>query len=241
MYKVVFHRLIWFPYRPEHALVGPLLMALLFLVAATGAIKAIDIFTSLGTQAVGHEARITVVVLLLCLVVCINAARADYISVVAAILPCLVTVLVVTVLSLLGTWPRSDMNAALMQASVSAFAALSLIGRLVQSGGPDLGKIGVLWRRAKAHVRRLKDTDVQKTDFKVKRAELVEDVESLAKELKEAASQLVEPGLPRGVEKKLRSFIAYSKMASHADFMAAATQGQESLVETLTVLNQGLR
>jgi len=240
VYKIVLHRLIWFPYRPEHALVGPLLMALLFLVAATGAIKAIDIFTSLGSQAAGHETRITVIVLLLCVAICINSARADYISFVAAAIPCLVTVLVVTGLSLIGTWPKSNLNAALMQASVSSFAALSLIGRLVQSGGPDLGKIGVYWRRAKARARRLKDADVSKPDFKVKRAELVEDVEALAKELKDAAPQLIDPELSKGVEKKLRSFIAFSKMASHSDFLSAVAKGQESLVETLTILNQGL-
>lgn len=240
MYKIVLHRLIWFPYRPEHALVGPLLMALLFLVAATGAIKAIDIFTSLGSEAAGSETYITITVLFLCLTICINAARTDYISLVAAAIPCLVTVLALTALSMIGTWPKSNFGAAVVQASVSSFAALSLIGRLVQSGEPDLGKIGVHWKHAKALVRRLKAKDVNESDFKVKRAALVGDVELLAKELNDAAPQVIDPGLCKEVATRLQSFVAFSKMASHLDFFKVVTEGQESLAKTLEMLNQGL-
>jgi hypothetical protein len=240
VYKIVLHRLIWFPYRPEHAVMGPLLVALLFLAASTGAIRAIDIFTSFGSQAAWNETNITIAVLLLCVAVCINAARTDYISFVAAAIPCLVTVLVVTALSMIGTWPKSNFSTAVVQASVSSFAALSLIGRLVQSGGPDLGKIGVYWRHAKARVRRLKAKDVSEPDFKTRRAALVGDVELLAKELKDAAPQVVDSALCMEVEKKLLSFVAFSKMASHPDFFTAATEGQQSLAKTLEMLNQGL-
>lgn len=240
MYKILFHRLIWFPYRPEHALLGPLLMALLFLVAATGAIRAIDIFTSFGSQAAGNETYVTIAVLFLCLLICINAARTDYISLVAAMIPCLVTVLVVTALSMIGTWPKSNFNTAMVQASVSSFAALSLIGRLVQSGGPDLGKIGVYWRHAKARVRHLKAKDVNEPDFKMKRAALVRDAELLAKELKNAAPMVVDPQLCKEVENRLQTFVGFSKMASHPDFFKAVTEGQQSLASTLRTLNQGL-
>ena len=219
---------------------GPLLMVLLFLVAATGAIKAIDIFTPFGSQVAGNETYITITVLFLCLAMCTNAARTDYISFVAAAIPCFVTVMVFTALSMTGTWPKSSFSAAVMQASVSSFAALSMITRLVQSGGPDLGKIGVYWRSAKARVRHLKAKDVNEPDFKTKRAALVGDVELLAKELKDAAPQVIDPGLCKEVEKRLQSFVAFSKLASHPDFFKAAADDQQSLATTLSMLNQGL-
>jgi hypothetical protein len=242
VYKVVIHRLIWFPYRPEQALAGPLLMALLFLVAATGVIKAIDIFTPfVSTQAVGSETWIIAVVIGLCLVICIVAARSDYIAIVAAVIPCLNTVLIVTALSLIGTWPKSTFKLALVQASVSSFAALSLAGKLVQSGGPDLGNIGVHWRHAKSRLRQLLNADIDSPDFKMKRAQLVQDVGLLAKALTDAAPQVIDPEMCNEIAKRLESFLVFARLAEHADFVDALTKGRQPLRETLQMLNEGLR
>jgi len=240
VYKSVIHRVIWFPYRPEQALLGPLLLAFLFLVASTGAIKAIDIFTSFGSAVAGHEVRITLLVLLLCLVTCIIAARSDYISVVAAVVPCIVTVVAVTALSLIGTWPKSGASAAVLQASVSSFVALSLIGRLVQSGGPDLGAIGVYWRHLKRGVRAMKVENISAPHFKSERAALVRDAELLAKGLNDAAPHLIDPNLCEQTAKCLDSFVAFSAMASHSDFYKAVKEGPQSLARALEKLNQGL-
>ena len=239
MHKTRVHEIVWFPFRPEQKFVGPLLILLLLIVGATGIIKSVDVYTSfVSNNVVGSGPWILILVLALCLVACINAARSDYISILAALLPCAVTILLIVAISLFITSPKIDTKSALVQAAVGAFVSLGLIGRIVQSGGTDLGKLGTLCRRTKEQITRVSRTAPTDDSFAVQRAELVKDVRQLAAAIQEAAAEVVSRASSQRVADRLQEFIDRSKLVDHADFQRDVLEGPTALKTTLEMIGE---
>jgi hypothetical protein len=212
VYKTALHQAVWFPYRPEQRFMGPLLVVLLLAIGSTGTVKTIDIFTSfISSGSAGHEAYLTVLLFFLCLAMSINAARCDYFSACSAILPCMNTVFIIAVLTFFFIFPVSHAKTAFVQAGISTFATLALIGRFVQSGGADLGKLGTLCRRAKGRVQKMSKEAIDSPDFAEHRVDLVADIEALAKAIKETEPEVVCGSLCHETVDKLDEFISRSK------------------------------
>ncbi|EJN09823.1 hypothetical protein PMI42_06513 [Bradyrhizobium sp. YR681] len=236
MYKTRIHEIIWFPYRPERTLIGPLLLLLLIAVGATGAVNAIDLFGLINSSVAknaGNLASWTVVVLLvLCLIFCIYSARQDYMSVYAALLPCFVTTAVIVALSLYLISGKLDKKS-LFQAAAGALGSLMFVGRVVQSGGIDLGALGAIRRRIEHKIQLCLQTPVTDSSFSTPRKELVDDVRKLADELKKAAPEIVGQTSAEKAIKSLQDFLGRSDMVSHDDFLQDLNEGKDSLVQVL--------
>lgn len=236
MYKTRIHEIIWFPYRPEWKLIGPLLVLLFLAVAATGLVNAIDLFglfSSIVAKNAGNLAPWTVIVLLvLCLVFCVYSARSDYISIYAALLPCFVTTVVIVSLSLYLTSKTIDMKS-LFQAATGALGSLMFTGRIIQSGGVDLGALGAIRRRIEHKTQLCLQTPIADNSFSLRRKELVEDVRKLTDDLKKAAPETVDQTSAEKAIKSLQNFLARSEMVNHDDFLQDLSEGQDSLVRAL--------
>ncbi|WP_426407905.1 hypothetical protein [Bradyrhizobium ganzhouense] len=236
MYKTRIHEIIWFPYRPEWKLIGPLLVLLFLAVAATGLVNAIDLFglfNSIVAKNAGNLASWMVIVLLaLCLVFCVYSARSDYISIYAALLPCFVTTLVIVSLSLYLTSKTIEMKS-LFQAATGALGSLMFTGRVIQSGGVDLGALGAVRRRIEQKTQSCLQTPISDSSFSSRRKELVEEVKKLSDELKKAAPETVNQTLVEKAIKSLQGFLARSEMVNHDDFLQDLSEGNDSLIQVL--------
>ena len=220
MFKIGLHRIVWFPYRPEGRLIGPLLTVLLLAVGSAGIVKAIDIFTPYNPlQSATSENEMIILLFVLCVVVSIAAARNDYLSVNFAIFPCIVSVTIVAGSTLFLTKPKSDWRSAALQAGVSTVATLGLISRYVQSGGVDLGKLGALIRRTTDRATRILNVPTVSPMFEPSRAELLIDVETLAKDLRQAASEVIHSQRWLETADQFDGFVRRSKMVDHDDFL----------------------
>jgi hypothetical protein len=238
VYKTRFHEIIWFPYRPELKLIGPLLVLIFIAVAATGVIRTVDIFSSFTAKDTGGLGPwIVILIIAACLAVCVYSARLDYFSVFAALLPCFVTTLVIVALSLYLTSRQIDTKS-LLQASAGALASILFTGRLVQSGGIDLGKIGTVYRRTKRKAKLSLQTSVAENIFTTRRAELTKDVEELADELETAAPETVDRTSSEKAVALLKAFLERSKLVDHADFLHDINEGKGSLMETLELVGK---
>jgi hypothetical protein len=238
VYKTRIHEIIWFPYRPEMKVIGPLLALLFIGVAATGIASSVNLFTSFTANSASNLAPWTVaLVLVVCLVVCVFFARMDYISVYAALLPCFVTTLAIVVLSLYSTSPKLDTKS-LLQAAAGALASLLFTGRVIQSGGVDLGKLGATCRRTKRKARLCLQTSAAESSFANRREELVQDVRELTDDLKKAASETVDQASAETVIKSLQDFLDRSALVDHADFLRDVGEGPKSLIETLKLVGK---
>ncbi|MBR1092721.1 hypothetical protein JQ621_35255 [Bradyrhizobium manausense] len=236
MYKIRIHEIIWFPYRPEWKLIGPLLVLLFLAVAATGLVNAIDLFglfNSITAKNAGNLAPWMVIVLLvLCLVFCVYSARSDYISIHAALLPCFVTTVVIVSLSLYFTSKTIDMRS-MFQAATGALGSLMFTGRIIQSGGVDLGALGAIRRRVEQKTQACLQTPVADSSFSSRRKDLTEDVKKLADELKKAAPETTDQTSVEKAIKSLQNFLARSELVDHYDFLQDLREGEDSLIRAL--------
>lgn len=236
VHKTRIHEIIWFPYRPEWKLVGPLLVLLFLAVATTGLVNAIDLFglfnSIVARNASNLASWMVVLLLMLCLIFCVYSARLDYISVYAALLPCFVTTLVIVSLSLYFTSNKIDMKS-LFQAATGALGSLMFTGRVIQSGGVDLGALGAIRRRIERRAQLCLQTPVTESSFSIRRKELVEDVRKLADELKKAAPETVDQTSLEAILKSLQIFLERSGWVDHDDFLRDLSEGKDSLVQAL--------
>nr|GAJ36283.1 hypothetical protein BDOA9_0155000 [Bradyrhizobium sp. DOA9] len=173
-----------------------------------------------------------IVLLLLCLIFCIYSARQDYMSVYAALLPCLVTTAVIVALSLYFGSGKLDKKS-LFQAAAGTLGSLMFVGRVVQSGGVDLGALGAIRRRIERKIQLCLQTPVADSSFATPRKELVDDVRKLADELKKAAPEIVNQTSAEKAIKSLQDFLARSDVVSHDDFVQDLNEGKDSLVQAL--------
>jgi hypothetical protein len=236
VYKTRIHEIIWFPYRPEWQLIGPLLVLLFLAVAATGLVNAIDLFGLFNAIVAKNAVILTswtvIVLLVLCLIFCVYSARLDYISIYTALLPCFVTTVVIVSLSLYLTSNTISMKS-LFQAATGALGSLMFIGRVIQSGGADLGALGAIRRRVERKTQLCLQTPVADSSFSMRRKELVEDVKKLADDVKKAAPETVDQTSVEKAITSLQDFLGRSEMVNHDDFLQDLTEGKDSLVQTL--------
>ena len=240
MYKSALHQAVWFPYRPEQHFIVlvPLLIGLIVIIGATRAVKQIDIFTSFVAPGSGvDEVLITILLFFLCLFVVLVAARTDYFSTSAAIMPSIVTVIILSVVMILFMLPITDVKTAFVQAGISTLATLLLVGRIVPSGGVDLGELGTLCRRAEERIKKLSKEAIDSPGFPKQRANLVADIEALAKAIKEAKPEVVCGKLCDETSEKLEKFISRSKLVSDEDFKKDLSENSNALAPALYRLN----
>ena len=228
MHKTRIYEVIWFPFRTEGKFIGPLLLCLLLLVGATGLIKSVDVFTSFISQTtVALNSRILVLILVLCIAVCLNAARTDYTSIFAALLPCVVTTMVLIAISAVIAIPNTGLTSALVQAAVSTFVTLGLVGRDVQSNGPDLGNVGAIRRRTARQAKRTLALDAGDSSFATLRKELLDDVQSLASALQAGCPDIVERASCHAAVKRLEEFLKRSARTEHDELKRDRTEGPD--------------
>jgi hypothetical protein len=219
MLKTPVHRLIWFPFLPEQPFLGPLLKIVIVCLGAAGITKGIDILVPV-TNITTNSARVLfiIVVLISSLIVVLIGARKEYLFFSSSLFPCSITVFVTFLAITLIVSMRITWSDATVQSSIATFMAFGVIARFVPSGGVDLGKIGIVCRRANRLISVLQKADIGSPVYRNTRTQLSLDSGQLSKAIKEAAPELVSP--QRGVEmaKELDDFLERSAMMEDEDY-----------------------
>jgi hypothetical protein len=242
MNKTRLHEILWFPYRPEHSLIVLIVIWLLLAVASYGVVESVDIFMSYdSSKATANPWLLALLLFSLCCGLCILSARSDYIVWYYALFPCLVTVCLLSVIFwVLAGSPMKQGVAAAIPALVSVFVSLGVIARFVQSSGEDLGKVGIIWGRAKSSAGELLRTPVDGPEFVGRRSTLTTTLEALAKALTEAAPSVTKPERFEGLSTYLTQLVGYGKRADHHDFLREIREKKGGLLKNLSFSNEGV-
>lgn len=237
MYKTLLHRMIWFPYRPEQPLIGPILSIVLLTLSFLVTLKGLEIFTvDIDLIKYKNEYLVALLLAAFCVIVCLLSAKADYVSPKHALFPCALTVILITAICYgLHRLSSDNLIEAIGHALIATLAALILINQFVQSGGPDLGAIGLIRGRIRRRVTRMKksyDTPAFKTD----RKDVVRDIEALEKLITDATPSLISPSSAQNCSKRLKEFLVRAKVTDDEDFRIEISEGPDCLAARLQKL-----